>query len=145
MDGDLDHPGVGSEQPESARFQSMLRGYRAAASATAELAAAEFHLALSTVILLIELAVAIAVLVASAWLLTMLAFAYAVSDSLGWPVALAGVAALNLVLAYFARIWMRSLGKYLDFRELRALLADDRDTEPANIRGQPPCSDSRPH
>jgi hypothetical protein len=105
-------------------LHAMLNGYRAAASATAELAAAELRLAVSTLTLLVELGVAVGVLVTSAWLLVMLAIAAVIADGYSWPVALSALAAVNLLLAAMCRIWMRAIAHHMDFRELRSLLGD---------------------
>lgn len=118
----VQHSDAGVARP----LHAMLGAYREAASATAELAAAELRLAVSTLALLLEIGVALGVLVTSAWLLAMLAIGSAAADGVSWPVALAALATLNLLLAALCRVWMRAIAKHLDFPELRALLANPR-------------------
>jgi uncharacterized membrane protein YqjE len=114
-----------AERPQSVRGElaAMLDSYRAAASTTADLAAAELRLAASTTVLLLALAIAIALFAASAWLLSMLALAALIAEAPRWPAALLLVAAANLAAAGGCWIWMRSMTRHLTFRQLRALLA----------------------
>lgn len=105
------------------QLAAMVRRYREAAGATADLAAAELRLAASTSVLLLALGIAIALFGATAWLLAMLALAALIAAAPAWPLALLAVAAANLVAALASWVWIRSLTPNLTFRELRAALA----------------------
>ncbi|MGD2073876.1 MAG: hypothetical protein PVI91_11395 [Gammaproteobacteria bacterium] len=120
-----------SERSPSVRDQltAMLGSYRAAASTTADLAAAELRLAASTTLLLLALAIAIALFATSAWLLSMLAVAALIAEAPRWPAALLGVAGANLAVAGGCWIWMRSMTRHLTFPQLRAVLAGQAGEE----------------
>lgn len=110
---------------------AMLRGYRAAAGATADLAAAELKLAASTTVLLLALAIAIALFASSAWLLIMLSVAALIAASPDWPGALAAVAVANGLAAIGCWAWMRAATPNLTFRELRAALSSSLPSQEA--------------
>lgn len=104
-------------------LSAIVRGYRAAAGSTADLAAAELRLAASTTVLLLALAIAIALFASAAWLLLMLALAALLADASAWPAALTAIAGANLLAALGCWTWMRAITPNLTFRELRAALA----------------------
>jgi uncharacterized membrane protein YqjE len=116
-------PEDGEGQSLRQDLSAIVRGYRAAAGSTADLAAAELRLAASTTVLILALAIAIALFASSAWLLLMLAIAALLAGAPAWPAALAGVAGANLLAALGCWTWMRAVTPNLTFRELRAALA----------------------
>lgn len=112
-----------SESRVKSELAAMLDGYRAAASSTADLAAAELRLAASTAVLLLVLGIAVAVLAISGWLLAMLAVAALLVEAPRWPMALVSVSAANLLVALGCWLWMKSMTRHLTFRQLRDLMA----------------------
>lgn len=120
----LDSPDGAQSAPGSGeRLHLTFAAYRSALDATAELAAAELRLAASSGVLLLALTLVMALLLAGSWIVGMLALAAAFADtSHTWAVALAGVAAANLIAAGIAWWWVRALVPNLTFRELRRLL-----------------------
>jgi uncharacterized membrane protein YqjE len=113
-----------SARPVREQLGAMLASYRAAAGATADLAAAELQLAASTAVLLLALAVAMALFASSAWLLLMLAIAAAIAGAPQWLAGLTIVAIANLAAAGVCWLWMRATTPNLTFRELRSALAN---------------------
>ena len=110
--------------PVREQLGAMLASYRAAAGATADLAAAELELAASTAVLLGALTIAIALFASAAWLLFMLAIAAAIAGAPDWLLGLALVALANLFAAATCWTWMRAATPNLTFRELRSALTD---------------------
>lgn len=110
----------------SSDLHALLDSYRRSASSAVELVAAEANLAASSAVLLVGLSVAIALLLNTAWIVLMLAIAAAFVAPATWALPLALVAASNLLAAYAAWLWVRSLAADLTFPELRGLLDAQR-------------------
>lgn len=117
LPGDSEAPSIRHD------LSAIVRGYRAVAGSTADLAAAELRLAASTTVLILALAIAIALFASAAWLLLMLALAALLANASAWPAALTAVAGANLLAALGCWTWMRAVTPNLTFRELRAVLA----------------------
>ena len=122
-----------SKRRESVSLKSHIGaavdGYRAAAGATADLAAAELRLAASTAVLLVALAIVLALLASSAWILLMLSLAVLLTEFISAPLSLALVGLINLAAAAGCWIWIGATTPNLTFRGLRAVLADRRTSD----------------
>ena len=108
----------------SSDLHALFDSYRRSASSAAELVAAEADLAASSAVLLVGLSIAIALLLTTAWIMSMLAIAAAFVAPATWALPLGLVAGSNLAAAYAAWLWVRSLASDLTFPELRGLLQE---------------------
>jgi hypothetical protein len=122
--------------PIASDMRKVVDDYRAAASSTADLLAAEINLAASSAVLVLALGLAISLFAVTAWIIGMLALVAAYVGQTPWPLPLALVAGLNLVAAYGAWLWLRSLVPDLTFRELRRLLRDRCDASAPAAEGE---------
>jgi hypothetical protein len=122
--------------PITSDLHKVVDDYRATASSTADLLAAEINLAASSAVLVVALGLAISLFAVTAWIIGMLALVAAYVGQTPWPLPLALVAGLNLVAAYGAWLWLRSLVPDLTFRELRRLLRDRCDASAPAAEGE---------
>ncbi len=117
-------PGAGSGAGLRESLRETLRAIRGYLAELVELAVVEARLSLATLIVAGILAVAIALLVVTAWLaLVAAAVVLAVRAGMHWPGALLGAAALNALACVPLVIYVRRLIRGLGFAATRESMA----------------------